>query len=103
MLAGKEDDRDSGQARGGPDRTDQQKGLAPEPVNHRHRDHGEEQVSGADCDRLQVAGHLAEAGVGENIIQVIEDRVNAGKLVKHSNADRQKNRQSEFSGEQLSR
>ena len=72
VLAGKEDDRrlQPGHA-AVPTEPTSSSVFAPEPVNHRHRDHGKQQVGGADRDRLQVPGDLAEAGVGENHIQVI--------------------------------
>ena len=66
-----------------PDRADQQQLLAPDPVDHRHRDHGEQQVRGADRYRLQIARDLAEAGLREDVVQVVENRVDAGELIEH--------------------
>ena len=101
VLAGEENYRDSGQTERGADGADQQQGLAAEPVDHRHCDHGEEQVGGPDRHRLQVAGDFAEAGVSKNVVQVIENRVDARELVEHSDADREENREGIFSGEQF--
>ena len=95
-----EDRGHAGQAHRRPHRADQQQRLAPDPVDHRHRDHGEQQVGGADRHRLQVAGDLAESGLREDIVQVIQNRVDSGKLVEHPDRNRQENRQPVLPGKQ---
>ncbi len=76
-----------------PTDTHQEQGLAADPVDYRHRDHGEKQVRGPDRDCLKVARHFAEAGMSENVIQIIENRVDAGELVEYSDADREEDRE----------
>ena len=51
---------------------------------------GEDQVGGADGDGLQVGGDFIETGEGENIVEVIEDGVDAGELVEHADGDGRK-------------
>src|SRR6266851_9875355 len=99
MLACKENDRNSSQGECGANGTYQQQSLAAKLVNHRHRNHGEEQVGGSDGHRLQVARDFAEAGIVKNLVQIIENHIDAGELVEHSDADREENRERILSGE----
>src|SRR6266852_1064218 len=101
MLACKENDRNSSQAESGADGTYQQQSLAAKLVNHRHRDHGEKQVGGSDGHRLQVARDLAEAGVLKDLVQIVENHIDARELVEYSDADREENRERILSGEKL--
>ena len=80
------------QATGRARRADQQQRLAPQLVDHAHAHDGEDQIGEADGDGLLVAGDLAEAGRGEDAVQVIEDGVDAGQLVECADGDGQKQR-----------
>ena len=93
MARGRENIRNTAQAGGRTHRTHQQQQLAADPVDYGHRNHREQQIGGADRHRLQVARHFAETGAGENVVQVVENGVDAGKLVEHGERNRQQNRQ----------
>ena len=92
--------RHAGQAQRRADRADEQQRFAPHLVDQRHAHHCGGQVHGADGDRLQVAGNLAVARRRENVVQVIEDGVDAGKLIEHADGDGEKNRQAVFPREE---
>ena len=69
--------------------------LRPARSIRGHANQREDQVGGADGDCLQVTRNLAEAGLGEDVVQVIEDRVDARELVKGAGDD------SEHDGEEV--
>jgi len=94
LMSGSEEDyRHSGQACCGSYRSDQQQRFATDPVYDRHRYHSEKQIRATDGNRLKVAGNLAEPRVGEDMVQVVENRVDPRELIEHSNAHCQKNRE----------
>jgi len=90
-VGGKEP-RDRCQAACRARRANQKKGFAAQLVDQTHADDGEDQIGESDGDGLLVAGDLAEAGGGEDAVQVIEDGVDAGKLVECADGNRQKER-----------
>src|SRR5208283_4376052 len=49
---------------------------------------------------LQIRGNLVEAGMGKDIVQVVEDGVDAGKLIEHADGDGKKNGQTILPGEE---
>lgn len=77
---------------------DQEHGLATDAINDRHGDHCEEQVGGADGDGLQITGDLGEAGLFENVVEVIEDGVDAAQLVEHADGDGKEDGEAVFPG-----
>src|SRR6185437_4124587 len=93
MAMGKENCRDARQADGSAGGSDQEERFSSDPVNHGHGNHGEEQIGCTDHDGLEISGKLAVSGKGENVIQVIEDGVDAGELIEHSNAYGEENRE----------
>ena len=66
--------------------------LRPSLIDQRHAHHGEDQVGGADRDRLLVAGDLAESSRRKDVVQVIENRVDPRQLIECPNRDGQKQR-----------
>src|SRR5678815_5704006 len=96
-----EEDRSHGrEAKSRSHRTDQQKLFPAELVDHRHCDHGELQVRQADDYRLQIARYFAESSIGKYVIQVIQNGVDARKLVEHSDRHGQEDWETILSGEQ---
>src|SRR5690349_8767334 len=77
-------------------RTNQKQSLAADSVNDRHGEHGEYQVRGADCHGLKVRRDFIKTRVREDVVEVVEDGVDAGELVKHSDGDSQENGQPVF-------
>ena len=73
-------------------RADQKQGFTAQPVDHRHTNNGEYKIREADGDGLLIARNLAEAGSGEDVIQVIEDGVDTGQLIERADGDGQKER-----------
>src|SRR5690348_7236311 len=100
MLPGKKDGRNASQAERRAHRTHQQQSLAAKLINDRHGNDGEEQVGETDSHGLQAGGGLAVAGVGKNVVQVIKDGVDAGKLIEHADGNGQEDGQLEFAREQ---
>ena len=85
--SGGEDDGDAGEADGGAGGAGEQQFLAAEAIDHAHGDDGEEQVGGADGHRLEVARDLVEARAFEDVVEVIENRVDARHLVEEADGD----------------
>jgi hypothetical protein len=52
-----------------------------------HADEGEDEVGGSDGDGLEVSGELAEACGGKDVVEVVEDGVDAGELVEGADGD----------------
>src|SRR5216684_3579445 len=100
MASREENNRDTSQAQRRSHGTDQKQSLASNFVDDRHRYHGEDQIRTADRHRLKIARNLAETSMAENVVQVIKDGIDAGELVKHSNAHRQKDWKRVTPGEQ---
>ncbi len=64
--------------------------LTPQPVDHRHAHHGEDQIGKPDRDGLLVARDLAESSRCKDVVQVVENRVDARQLIECADRDRQK-------------
>ena len=64
--------------RGSAGSADQQQRFTPQFVDHGHADHGEDQIREANCNSLLISGNLTESGGRKDVVQVIENRVNAG-------------------------
>src|SRR5207248_5518739 len=77
----------TGQTNRGSDCPCQQQLLAPESVDHAHRDQREDEVGEPDRDRLHITRNLVETGARENVVQIVENRVDSGKLVEHADRD----------------
>src|SRR6185437_8918979 len=88
-----EDRRDTCEAERRPDSSDQKQFLSPNSVDNRHGDDGEYQVCRADGDCLQIARHLAETSASKDVVEVIENRVDAGELIEGSDRNREEDRQ----------
>src|SRR5439155_7256359 len=82
MLCREKDYGDPGQAHRRANRADEKQGLASNPVDNRHSKNSEEQIGPTHSHGLQVAGHFAEPGVRKDVIQVIKDGVDSGKLIE---------------------
>src|SRR5262249_44877711 len=65
-------------------------------VDDGHREKRCHQVHGADENGLHIAGHGVETTGKKNVIQVVENGVDAGKLVEHADRDGKKNRETVF-------
>ena len=82
-----EDVGDEAEADTEADGSDEQKLLAAEFVDDRHGEQGEDEIGGADGDGLQVAGDFGCAGEGEDVVEVIEDGIDAGELAEHADGE----------------
>ena len=71
------------------DRADQQQAFAADPVDQIQRRNREQEVGRADQDRLLIRRHFAEAGGREDVVDVIENGVDAGELIEGGDAERQ--------------
>ena len=80
-------------------RANQQQRFAPQLVDQGHAHDGEHEIGGADGDGLLVAGDVAEPRRRKNAVQVIENRVDAGQLIKRADGDGQKQRVAIFPSE----
>src|ERR1017187_4912313 len=87
-----EDSGDTGQASRGACRAYKQQNLAAKPVDQCHPDECSQQVHRANCDRLQVRRHTAEAGRGEDVVEVVENGINAAQLIECADGDGEKDR-----------
>ena len=85
---------------GGADRAEEQQLLAAKLVDDGHGEQRSHQVGRADGYRLQIAGDPAEAGRGEDVVQVIEDGVDAGELIEHADGGGEKDRLAVLPGEE---
>ena len=85
MNVKQEDRRNSAEAHSRSDGANQQQEFPAEFIDHRHGNHGEDEVCCSDRNRLEVTGYGAEACLSEDVIDVIENRVHTGELVEHSN------------------
>ncbi len=75
VAAGGENRRHAGERKHRAHRPDQQQRSPAQLVDDRHGDDRKYQVGGAHGDRLEVSGYLAESRAREDIVQIIEDRV----------------------------
>src|SRR5207253_10893004 len=55
---------------------------------------------GTDGNGLQVARDLAEAGERKDAVQIVQDGVDPGELIEHSDGDGQENGDAVFCGEE---
>jgi hypothetical protein len=99
VRIGREDPRDAGEAGCGAGCADEEKRFAAELVDEAHADHGEDEVGEADGDGLLIAGELAESGRREDAVEVIEDGVDAGKLIECADGDGEEKRVAIFPAE----
>src|SRR5580765_5140535 len=90
----REDRRDSCKAKHGSYRADEQQRLATDFIDHGHRKHREDQIGGTNRNCLQIARYSTDASAREDVVQVIENCVDAGELVECSNRNRKKHRHS---------
>src|SRR5690242_3070682 len=97
----KEDGGDAGQTDGCAHGAGEQHLFPAEAVDDGHGNHREEKIRGSDGDSLKVRGDLAEACAGKDVVEVVEDGVDAGKLVEHADGDGEENRQAVFPREQM--
>src|SRR5664279_5778803 len=100
MFAAEEDRRNAGQRSRCADGADKQQRLAADAIDDRHRQHGEQKVGCSDSDRLQISGYAAESCFGEDVIQIVKDRVDSRELIEEADGYCEKNGQTVFSGEQ---
>src|SRR6266403_2576256 len=100
MLMGEKNARDARETERCAYRTDQQQGFAAELVDYGHAQQSGEQVHASYGHCLQVARELAEAGGGKNVVQVVEDGIDAGELVEHADGDGQENGVAVFAAEE---
>ena len=100
VFAGQKNGRDTGQTSSRSNRPNQEKCFPAHPIDNRHGQHGEQQICGADSDRLKIARDSAKSRFGENIVQVVENRVDARKLIKCADGNRQEDGQAVFGGKQ---
>src|SRR5207245_654036 len=100
MPPDEENDGNTGEAEGRAHGSDKKHGPASQLVDHEHGEHSEKKIGGADGDGLQVAGNLAESRVLEDSVQIVQDGVDSGELVEHSNGNRQEDGNAVFRGEE---
>ena len=91
-FAGCENHGDPSQADRRSYRPRQQQLLASHPIDHAHREEREHKVGEADGNRLHIARNLAESGTFENVVEIVQNRVDSRELVEHADRDRKENR-----------
>src|SRR5690242_2593616 len=101
MLVSEEDGRHARQAYRRSDRTNQKEPFTSYAVDDRHGNHRKQKICPAHGHRLQVSRHLAKSRVRENVVQVIENGVNAGELIEHADAHGKKDGQGILAREKL--
>ena len=74
------------------DRARQQQLLAADAIDDAQRDHRGDEIRRADGHRLQRIRPAAESGIREDVVEVVEDGVDAGELVEHREQDREHDR-----------
>ncbi len=87
MFAGVEYPGDSGEGEGAAYGSDEEEGLAADLIDDGDADEGREKVGETYDDRLHIAGHGTEAGIGEDVVEVVEDCVDSGELVEEADGD----------------
>src|SRR5277367_5752487 len=90
MRLSEEDIRHSRETGRRSSRADEQQRLATQAIDQRHANQSEDQVGCTNRNGLQVAGQLREASGREDVVQVIENRVDTRQLVKSADGDSQK-------------
>ena len=84
MLVGVEDPGDAEQGDAAAYGSDEQEGFAAYLVDDGDAEEGGEEVRQTDDDGLFGAGDGVEACVGEDVVEVVEDGVDAGELVEET-------------------
>ena len=95
---GKKDVCHARQTKSRADGADQQQFLASHAVDDRHGDYGGEQIDGANGDGLNVTGNFAETCPGKDVVQVVENRIDAGELIEHADGNGEKDGHADTSG-----
>src|SRR5580658_7924247 len=80
-----------------------EKGTPAQPINQPKADKGENEIRGANTNRLQQRCFCAEAGKFEYAGREVQDRIDAGKLVKEGNQDGEQDRFAKTSRPEMSR
>src|SRR5579862_7071682 len=99
MRVGGEDPRNACQAACGAGSTYQQQRFAAKLVDNAHADDGEDKIGESDGDGLLITGELAESGSGKDIVQVVEDCIDACELIERADGDGEKERVAIFPAE----
>ena len=86
-LAGCENHGDPSQADRRSYRPRQQQLLAPQPIDHAHREEREHKVGEADYNCLHIARNLTESGTLENVVEIVQNRVDSRELVEDADGD----------------
>src|SRR5260370_6012450 len=81
------------------DRSDEEQRLAAELVDQSHGEESGAEVHRTYGHRLQIAGDLVESRRGKNVVEIIENRVDARELVEHADCDGKKYGDEVFAGE----
>lgn len=87
MFASVEDPGDPGEREGAAYGSDEEEGFAADLVDDGDADKRGEEICQAHDDGLHVAGHGAEAGVAEDVVEVVEDCVDSGELVEEADGN----------------
>ena len=87
VLVGVEEPGHSGEGEAAAYGSDEEEGLTADLVDDGDADEGSDEVGEADDNGLLGAGDGAEAGVGEDVVEVVEDGVDAGELVEEADGD----------------
>lgn len=90
MFAGVEDPGDAREREEAADGSDEKEGFAADFVDDGDADEGGDEVGESDDDGLDGAGDGVEAGVGEDVVEVVKDGVDAGELVEETDGDGEK-------------
>ena len=93
VLIDGEDIRDAGERKAGADRADEEQGLAAELIDDGDAEQGGDEVGGADHNGLVGARDRGKAGAGEDVIEIVENGVDAGELIEEADGDGEKDQQ----------
>src|ERR1700751_2298440 len=99
MSVSKEENGDGSEAGREAHGSDQKELLAAELIDDRHGEQGGDKIGGADRYGLEIAGDFACAGKGEDVVEVIEDGIDAGELSEHADGEGENNRLAGLAGE----
>src|ERR1700761_643944 len=100
MSVSKEENGDGSEAGREAHGSDQKELLAAEFIDDRHGEQGGDKIGGADGYGLVIAGDAACAGEGEDVVEVIEDGIDAGELGEHADGEGENHRLAVLAGEQ---
>ena len=99
VAIGEEDCGNARKAKCCSDGADKKQSFASDFVDEAHSEEGGDQIHGANRDGLEFTGDFAEASRGENVVQIVENCVDAGQLIEHAKSDGEKNRVAVFVSE----